>query len=175
MTLVFDTFFTENVKRAEHHGQLGRGCWGGELLVHQPLPRSNNNWFFFCEFWTLWPDLSMKIYLLKLVLIVWTSKKCPSFNITISSGADRQADQLLGLIGASTIVLIFSVLNLILGNPAKTLIRNLRFSVLMASRELEAKDVPLPIGNYLDTMVCIVCQRIYIIGVIKHTRILRDA
>ena len=38
MTLVFDTFFTENVKRAEHHGQLGRGCWGGELLVHQPLP-----------------------------------------------------------------------------------------------------------------------------------------
>ena len=59
------------------------------------------------------------------------------------------ADALFGLFQASCFILAFSMLNLIFGNPAKTLIRNVRTSVLMGSRELESKDVPLPIGDIL--------------------------
>ena len=52
-----------------------------------------------------------------------------------------------GLFYASCVILVFSLLNLIVGNPTKTLISNVRTSVLMASREMESKDVPLPIGE----------------------------
>ena len=65
---------------------------------------------------------------------------------TISTGGD----ELSGLFWASIVILLFSMLNLIFGNPAKTLIRNVRISVLMESREMEAKDVPLPIGEFFD-------------------------
>jgi len=60
---------------------------------------------------------------------------------------EQGADALLGLFLASCFILAFSMLNLIFGNPAKTLIRNVRTSVLMGSRELESKDVPLPIDH----------------------------
>ena len=56
-------------------------------------------------------------------------------------------DAASGLFLASQVILICSILNLIFGNPAKTLIRNARTSALMASRELETKDVPVPIGD----------------------------
>ena len=60
---------------------------------------------------------------------------------------------LRGLSMASTIIISFSMLNLIFGNPFKTLIRNARSSALMASREMESKDVPLPIGEYIVKFV----------------------
>ena len=50
---------------------------------------------------------------------------------------------------ASCFILGFSLLNLLLENPIKTLIRNARTSVLMQSREMESKDVPVPIGDYI--------------------------
>ena len=70
-------------------------------------------------------------------------------NSTTSSetGNREAALALFGLWVASAFILLFSMLNLIFGNPVKTLIRNVRTSVLMASREMEAKDVPLPIGE----------------------------
>ena len=70
-------------------------------------------------------------------------------NSTASSetGNREAADALGGLWWASCVILLFSMLNLIFGDPAKTLIRNVRTSVLMASREMEAKDVLLPIGE----------------------------
>ena len=68
------------------------------------------------------------------------------FTTTISTGGE----ELSGLFWASIVILLFSMLNLIFGNPAKTLIRNVRISVLMESREMEAKDVPLPIGEFFD-------------------------
>ena len=51
-----------------------------------------------------------------------------------------------GLFAASCAILGFSVLNLIMGNPAKMLIRNAHTSLLMGSRELESKDVRPSIG-----------------------------
>ena len=52
-----------------------------------------------------------------------------------------------GLFLASGLILLYSLLNLILENPAKTLIRSVRTSALMGSREMNAKDVPVPIGK----------------------------
>ena len=51
-----------------------------------------------------------------------------------------------GLFAASCAILGFSVLNLVMGNPAKMLIRNAHTSLLMGSRELESKDVRPSIG-----------------------------
>ena len=70
-------------------------------------------------------------------------------NSTISAEKENQRS-LGGLLAASGIILIFSVLNLIYGNPAKTLFRNARTLSLMASREMESKDAPQPIGDYID-------------------------
>ena len=64
------------------------------------------------------------------------------------TGNQQGGEALLGLFLASCIILFASMLNLIFGNPFKTLIRNARTSALMASRELESKDVPLPMGEY---------------------------
>ena len=73
-------------------------------------------------------------------------------NSTASSetGNREAADALGGLWVASVWILAFSMLNLIFGDSTKTLIRNVRTSVLMASREMEAKGVPLPIGENLQ-------------------------
>ena len=82
---------------------------------------------------------------------------------TINSAYDNLTDQhhfivqndpLFGLITASFWILVYSLLNLIFGNPSKTLIRNVRTYTFMASRELEAKDVPLPIGDYIVNLRC---------------------
>ena len=70
---------------------------------------------------------------------------------TSTETANRQGVVALdGLFTASYLILALSMLNLIIGNPATTLIRKLRTSVLMASREMESKDVPLPIGDYFS-------------------------
>ena len=69
-------------------------------------------------------------------------------NSSIEAGNEQGgAGALLGLSTASCYILIFSLLNLILENPAKTLIRSVRTSALMGSREMNAKDVPVPIGK----------------------------
>ena len=47
----------------------------------------------------------------------------------------------------SCLIIGFSLLSLILENPAKTLIRSVRTSALMRSKEMNAKDLPVPIGN----------------------------
>ena len=67
---------------------------------------------------------------------------------SLTERGSRQGETTLdGLFYLSCIILLASMLNLIFGNPSKTLIRNARTSVFMASRELESKDVPLPIGD----------------------------
>ena len=60
----------------------------------------------------------------------------------------QEARTLGGLFVVSGCILLNSILNLIFENPAKTLIRSARTSALMSSRELESKDVPVPIGEY---------------------------
>ena len=70
---------------------------------------------------------------------------------TSSETGNREAANALGCLWVASVwILAFSMLNLIFGNPAKTLIRNVCISVLMESREMEAKDVPLPIGEFFD-------------------------
>ena len=49
-------------------------------------------------------------------------------------------------------ILVVSMLNLIFVNPSKSLIRSACTSVFMASWELESKDVPLPIGDYFNSL-----------------------
>ena len=69
-------------------------------------------------------------------------------NSSIEAGNEQEeVGALNGLFAASCLILFFSLLNLILENPAKTLIRSVRTSVLMGSREMNAKDVPVPIGK----------------------------
>ena len=67
---------------------------------------------------------------------------------------NRQGEGPLGaLFGMSCAILFFSMLNLMYSKPAKTLIRNARTSVLMSSRELESKDVPVPIGESFSFVI----------------------
>ena len=47
----------------------------------------------------------------------------------------------------SITILIFSTMKLLLSNPLVTLVRDARTKVMMNSRELERKDVPVPLGN----------------------------
>ena len=67
-----------------------------------------------------------------------------------TSSANQQDTQykLNGLFVMSCIILGFSLLNLLLDVPVKSLIRNARTSALMSSREMESKNVPVPIGDY---------------------------
>ena len=69
-------------------------------------------------------------------------------NMLYSMSSYSTDDTLGSLFAASCFILGFSLLNLLVANPIKTLIRNARTSVLMKSREMESKDVPVPIGNY---------------------------
>ena len=76
-------------------------------------------------------------------------------NSTESENQQRQKTTLDGLFLGSCVILSFSVLNLLFGNPMKTLVRNARVSALMASREVESKDVLLPIGDFVaDILIC---------------------
>ena len=59
---------------------------------------------------------------------------------------------LIGVRSASIGILIFSVINMIVGNPAKTLIRNAHTAVLMESRKLEKRDIRISVGESLDTI-----------------------
>ena len=67
------------------------------------------------------------------------------------TGNQQGGEALSSLYIISCSILGASMLNLIFGNPFKTLIRNARTSAFMASRELESKDVPLPMGEYFLT------------------------
>ena len=69
-------------------------------------------------------------------------------NSAIETGNEEgERGALDALWAASCIILLFSLLNLIVENPAKTLIRSVRASALMGSREMNARDVPVPIGK----------------------------
>ena len=72
-----------------------------------------------------------------------TNQNNPSTNALHVQGKD----ELTGLFITSVCILVFSMLNLIFQKPAKTLIRSAQTCALMESRELESKDVPLPIGD----------------------------
>ena len=47
----------------------------------------------------------------------------------------------------SILILIVSIVNLLRSNSLATLLRNARTTVMMNSRELERKDVPVPLGK----------------------------
>jgi len=47
----------------------------------------------------------------------------------------------------SILILFFSTVNLLQSNPLATLVRNARTTVMMKSRELERKDVPVPLDH----------------------------
>ena len=70
-------------------------------------------------------------------------------NSSIETGSEQRevAWRLEGLFIGSCLIIGFSLLSLILENPAKTLIRSVRTSALMRSKEMNAKDLPVPIGN----------------------------
>ena len=59
------------------------------------------------------------------------------------------ASGLIGVQMASIFILVLSVINMVVGNPAKTLIRNAHRAVLM---ELEKRDVRPSVGNNSGTM-----------------------
>ena len=76
--------------------------------------------------------------------------------ITISNAeeledSDEVVDELIlaGLFIVSIVILFFSTVNLLMSNPLATLVRNARTTVMMNSRELERKDVPVPLGKNL--------------------------
>ena len=54
---------------------------------------------------------------------------------------------LTGVHVASISILIFSVINMVVGNPAKTLIRNAHTAVLMESKKLEKRDIRPSVGE----------------------------
>ena len=53
----------------------------------------------------------------------------------------------------SSSILFFSVVNLVLSNPWASLLINARTTVLMKTRELERKDVPVPLGAFNIVML----------------------
>ena len=59
---------------------------------------------------------------------------------------------LMGVHAASISILIFSVINIVVGNPAKTLIRNAHTAVLMESRKLEKRDIRPSVGESSETI-----------------------
>ena len=62
-----------------------------------------------------------------------------------SEGAEGKI--LLSLFGVSIVILSFSTLIMILSNPLASLVRRATTTSIMSSRELERKDVPVPLGN----------------------------
>ena len=57
------------------------------------------------------------------------------------------ASGLIGVRMASIFILVLSVINMVTGNPAKTLIRNAHTAVLMESRKLEKRDIRPSVGE----------------------------
>ena len=69
-------------------------------------------------------------------------------NSTASEQKDlTQGAMLLSLFFVSIAILVSSTLNMLRSNPLASLVRNARTTVMMNSRELERKDVPVPLGN----------------------------
>ena len=75
-------------------------------------------------------------------------------DITNSTASEQEEESevvegriLFGLFFVSILILIASTWNLLRSNPLATLVRNARTTVMMNSRELERKDVPVPLGN----------------------------
>ena len=66
-----------------------------------------------------------------------------------SSSVDTDMDEipLFFLIIVSFLIFIASTVGLLFSNPLATLLRNACTTVMMNSRELERKDVPVPLGN----------------------------
>ena len=64
-----------------------------------------------------------------------------------SEAVDVEGMILFILFLVSIIILVGSTWNLLRSNPLATLVRNARTTVMMNSRELERKDVPVPLGN----------------------------
>ena len=60
---------------------------------------------------------------------------------------------------ASSIILLSSMLNLVLSNPWSSLLINARTTVLMKTRELERKDVPVPLGAFNIIMLLFCSHR----------------
>ena len=60
---------------------------------------------------------------------------------------ESDASGLIGVRMASIFILVLSVINMVTGNPAKTLIRNAHTAVLMESRKLEKMDVRPSVGK----------------------------
>ena len=56
---------------------------------------------------------------------------------------------LFSLFFVSILILVVSTFNLLSSNWLSTLLRNARTTLMMESRELERKDVPVPLGNNL--------------------------
>ena len=68
--------------------------------------------------------------------------------ITNSTASEALEDVVLySLFVVSIMILVASTVNLLRSNPLATLVRNARTTVMMNSRELERKDVPMPLGN----------------------------
>ena len=64
-----------------------------------------------------------------------------------SEAVDVEGLILFILFLVSILILFYSTLNLLWSNPLATLMRSARTTVMMNSRELERKDVPVPLGN----------------------------
>ena len=54
---------------------------------------------------------------------------------------------LLYLFVVSIFILFLSTVSLLKSNPLATLVRNARTRIMLNSRELERKDVPVPLGK----------------------------
>ena len=64
-----------------------------------------------------------------------------------NSSEDFDTVILIFLFGVSIFILFVSTWSLLFSNPLANLLRNARTTVMMNSRELERKDVPVPLGN----------------------------
>ena len=80
------------------------------------------------------------------------------YMVQVATGADTRIEtsvaseiiagvMLSFLFGVSFTILVLSNLNLLWSNPLASLLRNARTTVMLNSRELERKDVPVPLGN----------------------------
>ena len=74
--------------------------------------------------------------------------------LTILDASDgTRSDFAVVLVVISCICLLSSLLNLVLSNPCASLLINARTTVHMKTRELERKDVPVPIGAFNIVML----------------------
>ena len=76
------------------------------------------------------------------------------FVLTILDASyETRPDFAVVLVVMSCICLLLSLLNLVLSNPCASLLINARTTVHMKTRELERKDVPVPLGAFNIVML----------------------